>query len=113
MRRNKISRRRFVRGSIRLVVVSPLISLQPLDAIAQPGSLFATPERRTLRAAADVIIPAQGEMPAASAVGAVRYVERIAGTDQKLAALLLDGLRAIEAHAATTHTHALRSGRDR
>jgi len=101
--RKRISRRRFVRGSIRLAVISPLIHLKPLDAVAQPGPLFATPERRTLRAAADVIIPAQGQMPAASAVGAVRYVERIAGTDQKLTALLLDGLRTLEAQAATTH----------
>src|SRR5262245_24936139 len=103
MRRNNMSRRRFVRGSIRLAVISPLIQLKPLDAIAQGGG-FVTADRRTLGAAADVIIPAQGQMPAASAVGAVRYIERVAGTDQKLAALLLDGLRAIEAHAATTHS---------
>jgi hypothetical protein len=103
MRRTKISRRRFVRGSIRLAVISPLIQLTPLDAIAQAAS-FGTADRRTLRAAADVMIPAQGQMPAASAVGAVRYIERVAGTDPKLAALLLDGLRAIEAHAATTHS---------
>ena len=103
MRRKSNSRRRFVRGSIRLVAVSTLIPLKPLDAIAQTAG-FGTAERRTLRAAADVLIPAQGQMPAASAVGAVRYVERIAGTDEKLAALLLDGLRAMEAHAATTHS---------
>jgi hypothetical protein len=103
MPHNPITRRRFVRGSIRLAVVSPLIQLSPLDALAQSHQM-GTAERRTLRAAADVIIPAQGQMPAASAVGAVRYVERIAGTDQKLAALLIDGLRAIEAHAATTHS---------
>jgi hypothetical protein len=104
MRRNNISRRKFVRRSIRLAVISPLIQLRPLDAVAQAASSFGTAERRMLRAAADVIIPAQGEMPAASAVGAVRYIERIAGTDQKLAAVLFDGLHAIEAHAATTHS---------
>ncbi len=104
MRRIQITRRRFVRGSIRLAVISPLIHLKPLDALAQAAPRFGTAERRTLRAAADVIIPAQDQMPAASAVGAVRYVERVAGTDQKLAALLLDGLSAIEAHAATTHS---------
>jgi hypothetical protein len=101
--RKKISRRKFVRGSVRLAVISPLIQLNPLDAVAQAPTV-GTAERRTLRAAADVIVPAQGQMPAASAVGAVRYVERIAGMDQKLAALLLDGLRAIEAHASTTHS---------
>jgi Gluconate 2-dehydrogenase subunit 3 len=104
MRRIQITRRRFVRGSIRLAVISPLIHLKPLDALAQAAPRFGTAERRTLRAAADVIIPAQDQMPAASAVGAVRYVERVAGADQKLAAILLDGLRAIEAHAATTHS---------
>src|SRR5262245_29964037 len=103
MRPNHMSRRRFVRGSIRLAFVTPLIQLRPLDALAQSVQL-GTAERRTLRTAADVIIPAQDEMPAASAVGAVRYIERIAGIDQMLAALLLDGLRAIEAHSATTHS---------
>ena len=102
MPHNPITRRRFVRGSIRLAVVSPLIQLSPLDALAQSNQL-GTAERRTLRAAADVIIPAQGQMPAASAVGAVRYSSGSPGRI-KLAALLIDGLRAIEAHAATTHS---------
>ena len=102
MHRIQITRRRFVSGSIRLAVISPLIQLEPIDARAQ-APRFGTAERRTLSAAADVIVPAQGRMPAASAVATARYIERIAGTDQKLAELLLDGLRAIEAQAAATH----------
>jgi hypothetical protein len=101
--RRKISRRRFVDGSIRLALVSPLIPLAPVDALAQSGvAKIGTPERRTLGAAVDVIIPAQGPMPSASDVGAVRYIERIAGADPKLGALLVDGLHAIAAHAQST-----------
>jgi hypothetical protein len=100
--RKKVSRRRFVGGTIRLVAISPFIHLKPLDALAQAAPRFGTAERRTLGAAADVIIPAQGQMPAASAAGAVRYIVRIAGTDQNLAVLLLDGLQALDAQAAAT-----------
>ncbi len=99
----KVSRRRFVGGSIRLAVVSQLIQLKPLDAIAQPWARLQTAERRTLRAAADVIIPAQDRMPAASAVGTVAYIERIASQDAKLGALFLEGLRALDAHSGATH----------
>ena len=102
MRRTRITRRRFVHGSIRLAVVSPLIQLNTLHSLAQ-SARFGTAERRTLRAAADVIVPAQGRMPAASAAGAVPYIERIAGADQKLAGLLLEGLRAVEAQAIAVH----------
>src|SRR5262245_15097422 len=94
-------RRRFVRGSLRVAALSPLIPFPWLDAAARAPSLAAV-QRRTLRAAADVLIPAQGRMPAASAVGAARYVELIAGTDPQLAALLQAGLRAIDAQAETT-----------
>ena len=102
----KISRRRFVDGSIRLALVTPLVHLTPLDGLAQTttAAKIGAPERRTLAAAVDVIIPAQGPMPAASAVGAARYIERIAGADQKLGALLLEGLRALAIHAQSTHS---------
>jgi hypothetical protein len=103
--RKKISRRRFVDGSIRLALVTPLVHLTPLDALAQTAAVkIGRVERRTLAAAVDVIIPAQGPMPAASAVGAVRYLERVAGADEKLGQLLLDGLRAIAAHTQSTHS---------
>ena len=102
MGRSPISRRRFVRGSIRLAVISPLIQFAPLSALA-PTSRFGLAERRTLRAAADVIIPAQDRMPAPSAVGAVAYITGIAGSDPALDALLFDGLQAIEASAMAAH----------
>jgi hypothetical protein len=100
--RRRISRRRFVRGAIRLAVVSPLIPFAPLPALAQTSRL-GNAERRTLRAAADVIIPAQGRMPAASAVNVGRYIARIGGSDPALDALLFDGLQAVEANAWAAH----------
>ena len=42
-------------------------------------------------------------MPAASAVGAVRYIAGIAGSDPVLDALLFDGIQAIEASAMAAH----------
>jgi hypothetical protein len=96
----RVSRRRFVNGTMRVALVAPLVQLRPLDALAQSSS-FGFAERRTLGAAADVIIPADGRMPAASAAGVVRYIERVARADQRLAGLLLEGLGAIEAQAAT------------
>lgn len=98
----KISRRTFVSGTIRLAVVSPLVTLDPREGTTatQPAARFARRDRETLRAAADAIIPADGRMPAASAVGAVRYVERIAATDPKLRDLLVDGLRLLDARSA-------------
>jgi hypothetical protein len=102
--RKQISRRRFVDGSIRLALVGPLVHLTPLEGFAQtPAAKIGAVERRTLGAAVDVIIPAQGPMPAASAVGAVRHIERVAAADETLGALLLDGLRAIAVHTQSTH----------
>jgi hypothetical protein len=96
----RISRRRFVDGTVRLALFTPLIHLEPLTATGQTRTPFHAVDRRTLRAAADVIIPAQRQMPAASAVGAVRYIERIAAADRAVEDLLREGLRAIAAHAA-------------
>ena len=93
----RISRRRFVDGTVRLALFTPLIHLEPLTAAGR--ALFPAVDRQTLRAAADVIIPAHRQMPAASAVGAVTYIARIAAADRTLGDLLSDGLRAIAAHA--------------
>ena len=95
----RISRRRFVDGTVRLALFTPLIQLEPLTAAGQTRTLFRAVDRRTLRAAADLIIPAQRQMPAASAVGAVRYIERIAAADRAVEDLLRNGLLAIAAHA--------------
>jgi hypothetical protein len=94
----RLNRRRFVDGTVRLALVTPLMHLEPLGA-GQTRTPWRAVDRRTLRAAADVIIPARGRMPAASAVGAVRYIERIAAADRAVEDLLRDGLRAIAAHA--------------
>jgi hypothetical protein len=99
-----ISRRRFVDGTVRLALVTPLIQLEPLTAAGQTRTPFDAADRRTLRAAADVIIPAQRQMPAASAVGAVGYIERTAAADRAVGDLLRDGLRAIAAHADARHS---------
>lgn len=99
----RISRRRFVNGSIQLAVVAPLIRATPLVA-EQVRSQMRETDRRTLRAAADVIVPARGRMPSASAVGVVGYIERIASADVPMRALLLEGIAAIAARAdATQH----------
>ena len=90
-------------GTVRLALVTPLIHLQPLTAAGQPRTPFRAADRRTLRAAADVIIPAQRQMPAASAVGAVSYIERIAAADRGVEGLLRDGLRAIAVRAEAAH----------
>jgi hypothetical protein len=100
--RTTVSRRRFVRGSIRLAVVAPLIRLAPIEALVQSNRL-ATSERRALFAAADAIIPAVGRMPAATAVGAGRYIDRIAGTDDRLAGLLSEGARAMDTQSLAAH----------
>jgi hypothetical protein len=71
-------------------------------ATAQTTRLGAA-HRRTLRAAADVIIPANQRMPSAAAVGAAGYVERVAATDAALQRQLLDGLERIELSARTTN----------
>jgi len=96
-----ISRRKFVARSIRLAIFSQLIPLERLEAAAQTARLPAV-ERRTLRAAIDVIVPAEGRMPAASAVGAVGYLDRMAAADSGLRELLMDGLRAMEVHSRQT-----------
>lgn len=95
----RIGRRRFVDGTVRLALLTPLIHLELPTAAGQTPTPFPAVDRRTLSAAADVIIPAQRQMPAASAVGAVRYIERIAAADRAVQGLLRDGLRAIAAHA--------------
>lgn len=94
-----MSRRHFVDGTVRLALCTPLIHLEPLTAAGQTRTSLGAIDRRTLRAAVDVIVPGQRQMPAASAVGAVRYIERIAAADRAVADLLREGLRTIAAHA--------------
>ena len=97
-----ITRRRLLNGTVKLALVTPLVHVCPSTATAQTPRLGAA-HRRTLRAAADVIIPAHRRMPSAAAVGAVGYIERIAATDAALKQQLLDGLERIELNASTTN----------
>jgi gluconate 2-dehydrogenase subunit 3-like protein len=71
---DEITRRRFI-GTAAVIVLTP---------VAHGASEQAASSRRPLRAAIDRIIPAQGKMPAASAVGAVEYVEALAARDQEI-----------------------------
>jgi len=98
MRKN-ISRRTFIAGSVRLAVATQLIQLEPPEAAARVAQRLPASDRRTLRAAIDVLIPADGRMPAASAVGGIGYVERLAGQDSKLRELLIEGLRGLDGRA--------------
>jgi hypothetical protein len=63
------------------------------------GPRLAPADRRRLRAAVDTIVPAEGHMPAASAVGGVSYLEGMAARDAAFRALLVDGLRALDTRA--------------
>lgn len=102
MPHTRIGRRRFVKGTIRLAVVAPLVQATPLITPEYTRTRLSGADGRTLRAAADVIIPADGRMPAASAVGAVTYIQRLAAQDRALQVLLLEGLVATGAHARAT-----------
>lgn len=94
-----IGRRTFVASSIKLAAAAQLIRLEPLQAAAQGPGRFPAAQSRALRGAIDVMIPAEGRMPAGSSVGVGGYVEGVAAVDSKLRTLLLDGFHAMEAHA--------------
>ncbi len=80
------------------------------QAINQPVSgVLGTRERECLRAAMDEIIPASHGMPAASAVGGVEYVERLAQEDPKIRADLLQALEALS-RLAESRFHAAFAG---
>lgn len=91
----RVGRREFVDGAFRLALVA---GLGP-DAAQAAGQRLGAADRRRLRAAVDTIIPAEGRMPAASAVGGVAYLEGMAARDAVFRALLVDGLRALDTRA--------------
>jgi hypothetical protein len=82
---DEITRRTFI-GTAAVVVLAP---------VADAASEQAATSRRTLRAAIDRIIPAQGKMPAASAVGAVEYLEALSARDQEIQQRLAKSLAAL------------------
>jgi Gluconate 2-dehydrogenase subunit 3 len=77
-----ITRRLFI-GSAAVIMLAP---------VADAASEQAATSRRTLRAAIDRIIPAQGKMPAASAVGGVEYLEALSARDQDIQQRLAQAL---------------------
>jgi hypothetical protein len=82
---DEITRRTFI-GTAAVIVLAPVADAAPEQAAAS---------RRTLRAAIDRIIPAQGRMPAASAVGAVEYLEALSARDQETQQRLSKALAAL------------------
>lgn len=69
---DEITRRTFI-GTAAVIMLAPVADAAPEQTAA---------DRRTLRAAVDRIIPAQGKMPPASSVGAVEYLEALSARDQ-------------------------------
>jgi Gluconate 2-dehydrogenase subunit 3 len=80
-----ITRRTFI-GTAAVIVLAPVADAAPEQA---------STSRLTLRAASDRIIPAQGKMPAASAFGAVAYLEALAARDQDIQQRLTKALTAL------------------
>lgn len=91
--RKRVGRREFVGGAVKLALAA---GLAPGATEAAGRTRLAPADRRRLRAAVDTIIPAEGRMPAASAVGGVAYLEGMASRDAAFRALLVDGLRALD-----------------
>jgi hypothetical protein len=82
---DEITRRTFI-GTAAVIVLAP---------VADADSEQAATSRRTLRAAIDRIIPTQGKMPAASAAGAVEYLEALSARDQEFQQRLAKALTAL------------------
>ena len=82
---DEITRRTFI-GTAAVIVLAPVADTAPAQAAAN---------RRTLRAAVDRIIPAQGKMPAASSAGAIEYLEGLSARDQDMGQRLATALTAL------------------
>ncbi|MBI4446690.1 MAG: gluconate 2-dehydrogenase subunit 3 family protein [Acidobacteria bacterium] len=80
-------------------------TIKALPGYQQPSEL-ETPAHALLRAIADEIIPAGEGMPAASEVGSVDYIERVAARTQELKRTVDQGLAVIEelSHRKFTRT---------
>ena len=95
----RVGRREFVGGAVKLALAAGLAPGTAQAAGRAGGPRLAPADRRGLRAAVDTIIPAQGQMPAASAVGSVAYLEGMGARDAAFRALLVEGLRALDARS--------------
>lgn len=94
--RKRMGRREFVGDAVKVALAAGLAPTAAQAAGRAGGPRLAPADRRRLRAAVDVIIPAEDRMPAASAVGGVAYLEGMASRDAAFRTLLLDGLRALD-----------------
>lgn len=71
---------------------------------AHERSLFLSPQQRKLLAdVVDQLIPMTDGLPGAGAAGVAEHVEGIAGIAPKSRAVLIDGLKAIEANSGRRH----------
>ena len=95
----RVGRREFVGDAVKVALAAGLARGTAQAAGRAGGPRLAPADRRRLRTAVDTIIPAEGRMPAASAVGTVAYLEGMAARDAAFCALLLDGLRALDTGA--------------
>jgi hypothetical protein len=80
-----ITRRTFI-GTAAVIVLAP---------VAETASEQTVANRRTLRAAVDRIIPAQGKMPAASSVGTVEYLAALSARDPDIQQRLSKAIAAL------------------
>jgi hypothetical protein len=70
------------------------ISLTPEEGSTKPG--FDRNQEDALRAAMDVIIPAEEGMPSASAVGGIRYLERLVNSNPAIKGKLERSFKALD-----------------
>ncbi len=103
--RNKWTRRRFLETGLRssILVGSSAVTvfvpekLRASSQVQQPSAqAFDPPTRELFRAAMDEIIPAGDGMPAASEVGGVEYLDRLAGQSPEVKKALEGSLAALE-----------------
>ena len=84
-----VTRRTFL-GTTAVVVLTSAVA--ELDAVAAPLPIA---DRRALGAAMDRIIPAEGRMPAGSALGGLAAAERVIASDRGVEAAVADALKAL------------------
>jgi hypothetical protein len=81
-------------------------ALESLAEAAPAAPVLDTTQRALLIAFADEIIPATDGMPSASEMGAAVYLERVAATDEAIAASLRDAVTSIDRRARAAHAEA-------
>jgi hypothetical protein len=96
-RSHKFTRRRFLETALAgPAVVGAAAEATKGQARKPPVSAaLDSPQRESLRAAMDEIIPASDGMPAASAVGGIEYLERVSRQDASIKADLEQALDAL------------------